>query len=404
MLLVLYILIFSLLNAYVIWRTLRWMRHCNEVFSVIKYRFFLIIVLCLFSSIIIISYFLIEHPQFSFLHGLSSRWFGILFYIIFYIAIADIVRLLTKLVLKVFFKGKHEDIFKTKKIILPGGLLVVLLVGVTSIYGFIHVDKLHTVTYEATINKSVANIESMRIVMVADHHLGYILGADYMEEMVEKINELKPDIVCFAGDIFDNSFDSLDNPNAIRDAWLKIESKYGVYACWGNHDVTEALFSGFSVGSRKDALRDSRMDKLLKDSNIIALGDETVLIDNSFYMIGRLDYQKAGDGTNNRMTITELTQNLDLSKPVLLMDHQPRDLGDVANAGVDIDLSGHTHSGQMFPMNFTNKVEWENNYGFYKKGDMFSIVTSGIGVYGPAMRVMTNSEVVAIDVTFDGNK
>ena len=92
---------------------------------------------------------------------------------------------------------------------------------------------------------------------------------------------------------------------------------------------------------------------------------------------------------------------MDSSKPIIVIDHEPKELQELSDAGVDLDLSGHTHDGQMFPGNLTIKLMWENACGYLKKGNMHSIVTSGVGVFGPKMRVGTKNEVCNITVTFD---
>lgn len=398
MIIILYIAVYLLLNAYVIWRVLRWLRHCNDRLASWPVRTSYIVVFAAFASLIIIAYY-IHDERFVWLERLSSAWFGILLYIIFYVAMADLARVIAKLVIR-FIPSCPKDVFAKKRVLLPGGIVVIALVVITSAYGFYHVDDLQTKYYEVPIEKVNNAKDSMRIVLVADQHLGFIMGADYMEEVTEEINRLKPDLVCFAGDIFDNDYDALDDPERIINAWKNIESTYGVYACWGNHDVTEPLFSGFAVGLRQDAIRDIRMDNMMRDANITVMEDETLLIDDSFYLIGRLDYSKNGFGTNERMDIEDLLEGVDQSKPIILMDHEPKELDRIAEAGVDLDLSGHTHDGQMWPMNLTNRVVWENNYGMLIKGNMYSIVTSGLGVYGPSMRVATDSEVVVVDVNF----
>ena len=91
---------------------------------------------------------------------------------------------------------------------------------------------------------------------------------------------------------------------------------------------------------------------------------------------------------------------MDLSLPVLVIDHEPRELQELADAGVDADLCGHTHDGQLFPGNLTIKLMWENACGYLKKGDMHSIVTSGVGLFGPNMRVGTKSEICDIMMHF----
>ena len=91
---------------------------------------------------------------------------------------------------------------------------------------------------------------------------------------------------------------------------------------------------------------------------------------------------------------------MDLSLPVLVIDHEPRELQELADAGVDADLCGHTHDGQLFPGNLTIKLMWENACGYLKKGNMHSIVTSGVGLFGPNMRVGTKSEICDITMHF----
>lgn len=112
------------------------------------------------------------------------------------------------------------------------------------------------------------------------------------------------------------------------------------------------------------------------------------------------DYERPGRGIEVRKTPAEITQGMDMEKPVLVIDHEPRELQELADAGVDLDLCGHTHDGQMFPANIITDLKWENSCGYLKKGNMHNIVTSGIGVFGPFMRVGTKSEICMIEVNF----
>ena len=104
-----------------------------------------------------------------------------------------------------------------------------------------------------------------------------------------------------------------------------------------------------------------------------------------------------------RKTPAQLTQKLDKDKTIIVIDHQPKELQDIADAGVDLDLCGHTHDGQTFPGNFTGKFLWENPCGYLQKGSMHNIVTSGSGVWGPAMRVGTDSEICTINLIFSNS-
>lgn len=101
-----------------------------------------------------------------------------------------------------------------------------------------------------------------------------------------------------------------------------------------------------------------------------------------------------------RKTPAELVEGLDADKPILVLDHQPRELEALAEAGVDVDLCGHTHDGQMFPGNLTVRLFWENACGCLRVGSMHSIVTSGVGLFGPNMRVATRAEICPITIHF----
>ena len=142
------------------------------------------------------------------------------------------------------------------------------------------------------------------------------------------------------------------------------------------------------------------MEALLDDAGITLLNDQTVCIHDAFYLTGRKDIDRAEKVEGSRQSPEELLGGLDQSKPIFVLEHQPKYLDEVAEAGADAQLCGHTHDGQLFPGNILVGLMWDNSYGLEQKGDMYSIVTSGVGVWGPAMRVGTDSEIVEINVHF----
>ena len=222
-----------------------------------------------------------------------------------------------------------------------------------------------------------------------------------MQRMVKKINDQNADLVVFAGDIFDNEYNAIRNPEKLEKTLRGIKSTYGVYACWGNHDLNEEILAGFTF-KHKDGdlsnIKDPRMKKFLEDSNIHILEDESVLINDQFYVIGRKDASLTEKIHETRKAPAQLTEKLDRDKPIIMIDHQPKELQELADAGVDLDLCGHTHNGQTFPGNFTIKLMWENPCGLLSKDNMTNITTSGAGVWGPAMRIGTDSEICSINI------
>ena len=125
-----------------------------------------------------------------------------------------------------------------------------------------------------------------------------------------------------------------------------------------------------------------------------------VCIDDSFYIAGRMDASKPGDGSSRRMSPESILSGLDQDKPIIVLEHQPRQLDRLAESGADLQLCGHTHDGQTFPGNLVIRLFWENPCGYLLKDGLHSIVTSGVGVWGPAMRLGTKSEVCQITVHF----
>ena len=143
------------------------------------------------------------------------------------------------------------------------------------------------------------------------------------------------------------------------------------------------------------------MKDFLKDCNIHLLEDESILIGGKFYIVGRKDFTRSKKLHEHRKTPAQLTENLDRSKPIIFIDHQPKELDQVSEAGADLDLCGHTHEGQIFPGYPFIHFFWENSCGYLQKSNMHSIVTSGVGIWGPNMRVGTDSEICTITVHFN---
>ena len=147
-------------------------------------------------------------------------------------------------------------------------------------------------------------------------------------------------------------------------------------------------------------MRTESMEQFMKDSGFTMLSDETVLIDGFLQLIGRVDGEKAGDGTNNRMSAAELLKGIDRAKPVLVLEHEPREYHELKEAGADMVLSGHTHNGQFFPGNLIVPLFNENGWGYKVVDGLQTLVTAGIGYYGPPIRVGTDSEISVIRLTF----
>ena len=392
--------IYILLNIYVLRWGYLWIGNCHHLF---QSRIFRIILTVIYTLIALtpLTGFLIRKP--AFLHRIlkitSNYFLGIFMYILMVLFSIDIVRLILKYAV-------HASWIQSRIVFAAVGACCICIVIIISFLGIYHAKHIKVTPYKITVDKSAPDMDSLKIVLLADTHFGYNSGAVHAQEIVDKINEQQPDLVCIAGDIFDNEYDAVREPEKISEILRTIRSKYGVYACWGNHDLNEPILAGFTFKHKKEdskQLKDPRMKRFLQNSNIQLLEDEAVLIDNSFYVVGRKDASLIEKIEEKRKTPAQLTQKLDKDKTIIVIDHQPTELQDIADAGVDLDLCGHTHDGQTFPGNFTVKFLWENPCGYLQKGSMHNIVTSGSGVWGPAMRVGTDSEICTINLTFSNS-
>ncbi|MBO5534731.1 MAG: metallophosphoesterase [Clostridia bacterium] len=267
----------------------------------------------------------------------------------------------------------------------------------TATYGMFHAQEIQVRRYDIAVDKPG---KDMTVVFVADLHLSVNSELSTTVKMVDLINRENPDLVLVGGDIFTSSYEALFDPQYYSSALSNIRSRLGVYGVYGNHDVDEPLLGGFAMAPLSEAFRTPRMEQFMKDSGFTMLSDETVLIDGFLQLIGRVDGEKAGDGTNNRMSAAELLKGIDRTKPVLVLEHEPREYRDLKEAGADVVLSGHTHNGQFFPGNLIVPLFNENGWGYKVVDGLQTLVTAGIGYYGPPIRVGTDSEISVIRLTF----
>lgn len=388
--------IYILVNYYILKWLIEWMGACHKYFKKKFIRTTIIIIYSFFASAILIGFLLPYGRVSRFFKSIGNYWLGVLLYVGLVVLIADGIRRILYLSKKIPKKKIHN-----RKIFVKVGTICIVLITVISVSGALNARIIRTTKYDIVIDKQVKKLDSLKIVMVADLHLGINVGCSHMEQMVKKINRENPDIVVIAGDIFDNEYKALDNPKKLIQIFRKIKSKYGVYAVYGNHDIEEKILAGFTFQSKNEKVTSNiKMDELLEKSNITLLRDEYVLIDDTFYLYGRPDYKKLGRGIEKRKTPEEITKEMDQEKPIIVLDHQPVELEELAASGVDLDLSGHTHDGQLFPANLLLKMLYENSYGYLKVDDMHSIVTSGVGLFGPNMRVATKAEITSIRIHF----
>jgi len=315
--------------------------------------------------------------------AIGAGWVAAMLYFLIAVIAIDILRLLFWTMGKspIVFFGEHYAAVKFCLFLFINIVVVVILyIGRFNAT----VPKVNNV--DITVEKAAPGRDSLNVVLISDLHLGAINGYKTLQRWVTAVNKLSPDIVLIAGDIVDDSPKPMKRKH-LGELLAQIKAPLGVYYAQGNHE----LFGDFS-----------HTLQYIQSCGISALLDTAILVDNSFYVIGRLD-RSSGRGFragSHRKTLEELLDSLDHSKPLILLDHQPFELDKTAAVGIDLQVSGHTHGGQLWPFTMVTKRMYEIDHGYLRKGNTHFYVSEGLGSWGPLVRIGTRSEIVRIKLTF----
>lgn len=314
----------------------------------------------LLVCIIQIFFFIIYFSKISFFKIISSYYMAFIFYFFFFSLFFDLLQLLFKK--GKFFKEK-ENVITGFRVILP---ILIVVLG--------HINALNTkiTTYQLTTEKEISPVH---IVLLSDLHLSYATKSESIKELVKKVNDLSPDFIFITGDIFDGDDQLVKNLNQIKDYLKELNPKLGTYSILGNHDLRVSK---------------ENIKAFCNDSNITLLEDEIITLDH-FQIIGRLE-----SNHQNRQKLSSIIEQIDFSKYTILLDHEPTDIKESVDSSIDLHLSGHTHHGQLFPANFITNLLFLVDYGHEKIHSTDIIVTSGVGFWGPPIRVGNRSEIVNI--------
>jgi predicted MPP superfamily phosphohydrolase len=235
------------------------------------------------------------------------------------------------------------------------------------------------------IDKSAGPLKELKIALASDFHLGTINRDAWLNKVVGMINDLHPDLVVLPGDVVDMYVPHAEGEHMIS-TLQRIKAPLGVFSVTGNHE--------YYGGIEKNL-------QYLAKARIRVLQDEVLKINDVFYLIGRKDRTAESFG-GGRKPLPEILKGVDPSLPLILLDHQPYHLKDAEDAGIDLQLSGHTHAGQLFPLNLLNKKIWEQYWGYLLKGKTQYYVSCGVGTWGPPVRTGSRPEVVLVKLVFNG--
>ncbi len=249
----------------------------------------------------------------------------------------------------------------------------------------------HHVRTEFYTLKSDKLSRSIRIVQLTDSHIGATFHADGLGKHIEDINLLSPDIVVVTGDFVDDDTSRTDMLEGCA-ALGRLNSRYGVFFVYGNHD------RGYSDEATRGWTNRELQESLL-ENGIIILEDNIQEIGDDLCIIGREDRSWNNMG-NVRKTAGELMEGTDKNRYIIFLDHQPSDFDAEAEAGADLVMSGHTHGGQFFPINRAGEWIGENcrTFGYERRIGTDFIVSSGISCWAFKFKTGCHSEYAVVDI------
>lgn len=277
-------------------------------------------------------------------------------------------------------------------------IITISIIVALLIYGTFKAKDLRLTSYGIRAKEKAE--DEIKIALVTDLHLGSNISLSQIQVLVDEINKAKVDLVVFGGDIFDSTTALIDRPKETAEELSKIRSTYGSYGVWGNHDIEELLVGGFSTSSKAKAFRSEEMVEFMTRAKVRMLEDTYVDIGRRLRLVGRLDKSKSGYGLKKRLEIEKIIGPDHDDKSVIVLDHSPVDFQNLNNLGVDLLLSGHTHGGQFFPFNLTQYLMWKNPYGYKKFENLNTLVSSGVGVYGPPIRLGSKAEICLVQYKY----
>jgi predicted MPP superfamily phosphohydrolase len=314
------------------------------------------------------------------LNIIGGFWLGFMLYGFLFLLVSDLSLLVGRL--SGLIRSGDVLLFRKWAFLITLAISSVLIIG-----GFINAIIPVVKKYDIVINKPAGDLKNLRIAAVSDIHLGSIIRKRSIKKLSAMLQKSNPDLVLLLGDIVDGEIGPV-----LRGDLLKYftcpKCNDGLLAITGNHEF---------IGNAGITI------PYIEKNGIRILKDEIVTLDGGVQIIGRIDRDGFRFTGKQRLALDDLMKNIDKNKPIILLDHQPIKLDEAVKAGVDLQLSGHTHNGQLWPLNYITSMIYELSYGYKKKGNSQFIVSSGFGIWGPRIRSGSRSEVLLINITFRGN-
>lgn len=345
-------------NIYLFICTLQQMASAPSLWKVI---FSIIFWLCVVALFIAIGARNIALPEIlaRALFQIGSAWMVFLLYMVILLLVTDLAHLIYP-----SFNGFYYAL---------GFTLCLLIYGYWN-YGHPNVNMI-----EISLEKPLS--KPFRVVATSDIHLGYGTNKKRLKQYVDLINEQQPDAVVISGDLIDNSIKPVEK-HRMEEELQEINAPYGVYMVMGNHEY---------ISGREEC------EKFINSAGITLLRDSMITLSNGVQIIGRDDRSN-----HQRKSLEELIAECNNAMPMILLDHQPYLLSQTDALKIDLQISGHTHRGQIFPINLLTDHIYEQSHGYRQWNHSHIVVSSGLSLWGPPFRIGTNSDIYVIQI--NGNK
>ena len=308
------------------------------------------------------------------LQNIGGTWMIILLYGALLFLLFDILRGINHLV-AFFPEMVTGNYILVKRILLGAGVVAITAVLITGHWKYLHP---RTENLEITTSKSLGGDGELKILFFSDLHLGSLISEQQLRNYADMINKQDYDLLLIGGDLMDGDHEVWEKRH-FAEILATIQPRYGKYGIMGNHEY----YNGADASIR-----------FYEKAGIRLLRDSVASPESNVILVGRDDRTNSG-----RLPVENLTEGLDkVDNYIIVLDHQPAELGQIRSAGADLLLCGHTHNGQIFPLTVFIHAMWEVAYGHKKIDNMDVYVSSGLGLWGPQFRIGSNSEIVKITV------
>ena len=257
----------------------------------------------------------------------------------------------------------------------PYGFLISLgLTACLLTYGYFNYKHPDINRISITLDKPLVG-DSLKVVAISDVHLGNATRNPQLKKFVDMILVEEPDLIVISGDLIDNSLLPLYQQNMAEEL-NRLKAPQGIYMVPGNHEYISGM---------------EECKRFLEKTPVRLLCDSIVTLPNGLQLIARDDRSN-----RRRLSLTDLMKKVDSNKPTLLLDHQPYEVAKKDSLGIDIPFSGHTHHGQVWPMNLLVENMYEQSHGYRQWSHSHVYVSSGLSLWGPPFRIGTNSDMAVM--------